>query len=507
VGYLVTIGILLSTFHTDLGAGVFSDPPTLSPERQAEILEELSVQLIEHYVVAEQGELYSDAIETARAGGQFSHPAPSSEFTDQTNRLLQAVRPDGHLGLILPERFAEISILFGLETDQSTSSRQGTMQPADEAGEVDAPHHGNLDPPEDAETPDRSTMDSRGGHSPIEARRAREARGRERLRVIAGITGVSEISRDGLNQVGYVAFERLIGQQHSLAVMERVFSTFTESDNIIIDLRECRGGDVGAVNAISSYFFPTPTHFLSSQVRGEPVVERWTEPIGLSAALAEIPLKILISERTFSACESLAFGLQIAGRASLYGGRTGGGGYMNDFYPLPHGFGASISIGRSFDPETGEGWQINGVEPDVALESDYALAETLEIITVTSGRRSALSYQHRQIYSVLQAYSDAWYSAEPEAMAELISNDFRAVYQSEPVDIARNYLEHLQATEDGEGVLEPLFHNRIIRDLNIQGTAATARLILRETDHQIELVFGNGEWQISRDYARYKAID
>jgi DNA-binding protein H-NS len=43
----------------------------------------------------------------------------------------------------------------------------------------------------------------------------------------------------------------------------------------------------------------------------------------------------------------------------------------------PSAFMAFIPVGRTYDPDTGEGWQGVGVTPDVAVLADQALDEAL----------------------------------------------------------------------------------------------------------------------------------
>ena len=50
---------------------------------------------------------------------------------------------------------------------------------------------------------------------------------------------------------------------------------------------------------------------------------------------------------------------------------------MNAPFDLAAGFGASISVGRTFDPRTGEGWQSTGVMPELTVDSDDALDAAL----------------------------------------------------------------------------------------------------------------------------------
>ncbi len=324
---------------------------------------------------------------------------------------------------------------------------------------------------------------------------------------VVGVSKVSEISRDGLNQTGFLALERFDGSARSVAFLERVFSTFTESDNIIIDLRNCGGGDAEMVKVLSSYFFDEPTHLLNTSMPDEgnndrTVVERWTTPNKLSQYFAEKPLKILISPKTFSAAESFSFGMQAVARAELVGETTGGGGYINDFFPLPYDLGVSISVGRTYDPRTGKDWQGIGVIPEVQVEQDHALIAALTIFTEQSGKLDKLKGEELQIYQQVQKYTNAWYGADHETMKDLLSNEFIGLYSDQSGSVVeRISFEQLIAnTRNGKGRRDnEIYYNRIIRDIDINGGQASVKLILRETIHQMLLTKIDDEWLIIHD--------
>ena len=435
-----------------------TEPTLLTSEQQIEVIEAFSEALLEHYVLPEKAALLVDGLHQAQAQTDHSSSKTLREFLDQTNGLIQTTANDKHLRLLSPEKFDQMMAMF----------------------------YG--DEPEHDQTPAvHSTSDN-----PLS---------------VVGVSSVSEISRDGLNQTGYLALERFVGSARSVAFMERVFSTFTESDNIIIDLRDSGGGDAEMVKVLSSYFFDEPTHLLSTTMPGESdnariIVERWTAPNKLSQYFAQKPLKILISPKTFSAAESFSFGMQATGRAELVGETTGGGGYINDFFPLPYGLGASISVGRTYDPRTGRDWQGIGVIPEVQIEPDHALIAALTGFTEQSGKLDELQGEELQIYQQVQKYTNAWYGADHETMRGLVAGDFIGVYGDQSgAEVERVSFERLISnTKNGAGQRDnEIYYNRIIRDIDIANGQASVTLILRETIHHMSLKKENDKWLISHD--------
>ena len=443
MNYLPKLGPFfgLIAFALSAHASDAASPNELSAAAQSEIIEALKTLIEDEYVLEDKAELLSRGLSNAVTAGDYQAPLDPEAFAEITNAKLQQTFADRHLKLLTPERYREVVAMFGASHGDESDSAAGHVQHSPKG----ANHSANKD-----------------------TRKDREQKGMEALRTIAGITRVSEISRDGINQIGYLAFERLIDSDKSRNIISSIFHTFSDAERIIIDLRECRGGDAGIVKLMSSYFFAAPTHLVSTQTRNGETVERWTTPSDLSDVFGAKKLDILVSNKTFSAGESFAFGMQKTGRARIIGNATGGGGHMNDFFALPSGFGASVSVGRTFDPRTGDGWQAHGVEPDLTFQNDHALSETLKLVTIESGKLAAFSNAEIQVYEALQNYTHAWHNADADAMAGLIASDFRASYSNAQSAVTRNHDEQLAATAQGEGVLQKLFHNRIIRNITVE---------------------------------------
>jgi hypothetical protein len=484
----LTLGFL--SHYILLGVALAQEQPKLlTSAQQFEIIETFSETLLEHYVLPGNAELLIDALHQAQARSDYSSSKTMEAFLDQTNNLIQTTTNDKHLGLLDPEKFNRmIAMFYGDDKEQDQEQSGEHRQP--ESAIHDDGHGG-------------------AGHAP-----AADPTSNNPLSVV-GVSNVSEISRDGLNQTGYLALERFDGSARSVAFLERVFGTFTESDNIIIDLRNCGGGDAEMVKVLSSYFFNKPTHLLNTTMPGEDgnartVIERWTVPGQLSKFFAKKPLKILISSKTFSAAESFSFGMQAVSRAELVGKTTGGGGYINDFFPLPYDLGASISVGRTYDPRTGKDWQGIGVIPDIQVEQDHALITALTRFTEQSGKLDLLDGDELRIYQQAQKYTNAWYSADHETMKGLLTDDFVGVHSDQSGVVVERiaFAQLIANTKNGNGQRQnEIYYNRIIRDVNVADERASVTLILRETIHHMSLKKKDDEWLISSDESNDKSRD
>ncbi|MCB9421746.1 MAG: S41 family peptidase [Ardenticatenaceae bacterium] len=144
---------------------------------------------------------------------------------------------------------------------------------------------------------------------------------------------------------------------------------------LIIDLRQCRGGNPNMVALISSYLFAgEPVHLNSLYWREEEFTQQyWTLPYVPGQRFADKPVYILTSSNTFSAGEEFAFNLQTRQRATLVGETTSGGAHPGSPYRLHPHFEVFIPVGRAINPITHDNWEGRGVAPDVAVSQEQAL--------------------------------------------------------------------------------------------------------------------------------------
>ena len=86
---------------------------------------------------------------------------------------------------------------------------------------------------------------------------------------------------------------------------------------------------------------------------------------------------MLTSGATGSAAEHLTLALKRTGRATIVGETTAGAGHYGGMRPIGDHFAAFIPVGRTFDPDTGDDWEGDGVAPDVSVPAAAALTEAL----------------------------------------------------------------------------------------------------------------------------------
>ena len=126
---------------------------------------------------------------------------------------------------------------------------------------------------------------------------------------------VSEVTRhpDG---VGVLALGGLDGVHIAAPYLKAAFALLRGARGVVLDLRRNGGGDPGTVTLVLDWLLGgEPTH-ISEVIYQDRTRQWWTT--GRLADLAlppETPVSVLVSERTFSSGEALAYHLQSRGRA------------------------------------------------------------------------------------------------------------------------------------------------------------------------------------------------
>jgi len=159
------------------------------------------------------------------------------------------------------------------------------------------------------------------------------------------------------------------------------FRFVSNSESLIIDLRNNMGGDPRMVSFICGFFFDRKTHLndLYSRKDGS-TTAYWAIPDTTLTTLQTTPIYILTSSRTFSAGEELSYDLQMQKRALIVGEITGGGAHPVQPFPVGQGFIANVPYARAVNPVSGTDWESIGIKPDKSAPADLALEAVLDMI-------------------------------------------------------------------------------------------------------------------------------
>ena len=179
--------------------------------------------------------------------------------------------------------------------------------------------------------------------------------------------------------VAYISnIEKL--SDNNINVIEGLIIKAIDAKALIIDLRECKGGDRKAIGTLSSYFFEKPIHLVSYQERGRKPKKEMTIRKINTDQLHAMPIYILTSKRTASGGESLAYLLKQHGRAITVGDTTMGAAHIVKTFDLTNNFRAFIPYIRPIHPKTGQNWENIGVIPDIQVSDEMILEKVVELI-------------------------------------------------------------------------------------------------------------------------------
>jgi C-terminal processing protease CtpA/Prc len=133
----------------------------------------------------------------------------------------------------------------------------------------------------------------------------------------------------------------------------------SDTSSLIIDLRDCGGGDPETVMLFASHLYDKPTHLNQVWWRDQNCTEqRWTtvSVAGLRYGEAR-KLYLLTRSETFSGCEVFAYALKNNKRATLVGETTGGGARGGGQHRVDVHFMTSLPSGRPISPVTNTDWE------------------------------------------------------------------------------------------------------------------------------------------------------
>ena len=147
------------------------------------------------------------------------------------------------------------------------------------------------------------------------------------------------------------------------------------ADAVIFDLRDNRGGYPAMVQFVGSYLFDHPEYWYNP--REATSKHSWTQSPVAGSDLADKPVFVLVSSRTFSGAEQFAYDLKMLRRATLVGETTAGAAQV--FHRLDDHFGMGIPEVKAINPYSSIDWAEVGVEPDVKTSDTSALDVALKL--------------------------------------------------------------------------------------------------------------------------------
>lgn len=200
--------------------------------------------------------------------------------------------------------------------------------------------------------------------------------------------------------IAYIRFAAFPGDEATVAAVRAFMSENAGAKEIIFDNRTHRGGGLAEIDAMFPYLFAEPTTLVTMDTRasvdrerGNPIGEAMlrTVPAGAEVVRREHHVRpsatekrlfgakvfVLTSGATASAAEHMTLALKRTRRATIIGEPTAGAGHYGGMQPIGDKFAVFVPVGRTFDPDTNDDWEGDGIAPDVAVPAESALTEAL----------------------------------------------------------------------------------------------------------------------------------
>ncbi|HKW35473.1 MAG TPA: S41 family peptidase [Candidatus Acidoferrum sp.] len=179
------------------------------------------------------------------------------------------------------------------------------------------------------------------------------------------------------HNIGYLKLNWFPAVSVCQATAEAAMASLNNVDAIIFDLRDNRGGEPAMVSRMAAYLFDHPEYLYNP--RENTTEESWTHSPVPGNKLADKPVYLLTSARTFSGAEQFCYDLKMLKRATLVGETTGGGAHSGVFHRIDDHFGMGIPETKAINPYSKADWAEVGVEPHVKVKSDDALETALSL--------------------------------------------------------------------------------------------------------------------------------
>jgi C-terminal processing protease CtpA/Prc len=167
--------------------------------------------------------------------------------------------------------------------------------------------------------------------------------------------------------IGYVKLSWFPDPASCGEIAQAVMQRLNETDGVIFDLRDSRGGYPEMVRLMAGWLFDRPVSWYNP--RATSPAQLVTDSPVAGSRLAGKPVFVLTSSRTFSGAEHFAYNLKTLKRATIVGEATSGAAHAGRGTPQ-----SQVALA-----EPKPLWEGTGVQPDVRVGAADALrvAETM----------------------------------------------------------------------------------------------------------------------------------
>ena len=186
--------------------------------------------------------------------------------------------------------------------------------------------------------------------------------------------GFEKVQRlDG--NIGYIEYTGFPeGNKNAIEILDAAMNFISNTNALIIDLRNNRGGDGKMVVEFLSYFFNDKIMLSERYTRyNDSISKSYTKQKVGGKKYLNKPIYILVNNKTISAAEGLAYNLQQLKLASIIGDSTYGAANPVQVFYIDNKFHVFIPVSVEKNGVTGTNWEHLGIVPDIKIKSEKAL--------------------------------------------------------------------------------------------------------------------------------------
>lgn len=178
--------------------------------------------------------------------------------------------------------------------------------------------------------------------------------------------------------IGYIQLARFVPPDVFNPAADEALRSLSDTDALIIDMRDNGGGHPGSVAYLASFFLDpgVRVHINDLIWRNRETSTFRTESFWSSATPVSYlgkPVYVLVGPKTYSAGEEFAYDLQVLKRVTVVGEATRGGANPGGLNDLGFDLFVVVPTGRAENPITGSNWGGSGVHPDVRVAAQASL--------------------------------------------------------------------------------------------------------------------------------------
>jgi C-terminal processing protease CtpA/Prc len=186
--------------------------------------------------------------------------------------------------------------------------------------------------------------------------------------------GFEKVTRlDG--NIGYIEYTGFPeGNKSAQQILDAAMNFVSNTNALIIDLRNNQGGDGKMVELFLSYFFDKKIKLSESYTRyNHKTTKSYTIQKVNGKKYLSKPVYILVNNKTISAAEALAYNLQQNKIAKVIGDKTYGAANPVKVFFIGNKYHLFIPISSGKNTITNTNWEHTGIDSDIKISAEKAL--------------------------------------------------------------------------------------------------------------------------------------